>query len=364
MLRLLNKSFAKKFYQQHAGYFLVGIYLLFGIVEPSQLIDYQKTLLLAGISSPMGLLIVFLSWLLYVLKVYFFVKHKLALAQYKFIHEIGALNIKTQLKIWLSLYAVMLLPVTIYALALIGLSIYYHFFLSFFCVLIVFFTLILGLSLRSYQLVTIAFLKEEQTQNNTGIKIILPFFSWPIVHLFKEQPLMLFMCKLSSLVLFKAMLWMFADVGNDTRVLLIALLASVLCHSVLVYTLLRFEIAFLNFSKSLPVSIYKRLYGWLVIFTMVLIPEWILLIVSSAYNLYSIANGFLFSLTSIFFLLTVMYFIRLNVDNYLKWLLFFFFTAMWAILGHYYLVFSLVLLVCCTTYYMLNFDKIDLQTGE
>ena len=77
MLRLLIKSLAKEFYQQHAGFFLVGIYLLFGIVEPAQLIGYQKALLLEGISSPIGLAIVSFSWLLYALKVYFFINQNL-----------------------------------------------------------------------------------------------------------------------------------------------------------------------------------------------------------------------------------------------------------------------------------------------
>lgn len=118
MLRLLINSLAKEFYQQHAGFFLMGFYVLFGVVEPSQLIGYQKTLLLAGISSPIGMAIVFVSWMLYGFKVHFFIKQKLALAQYNFINEVGTLEKNRQLKLWLALYSVILLPILIYVFAL------------------------------------------------------------------------------------------------------------------------------------------------------------------------------------------------------------------------------------------------------
>ena len=157
---------------------------------------------------------------------------------------------------------------------------------------------------------------------------------------------------------------MFADVGNDTRVLLVAILASVLCHAVLIFTLLKFEVTYLNFSKSLPISIYHRLGRWLLIFVIVLIPEWIFLILSSQYTLHSITHGFLFGLTGLFFLLTALYMVKLNMDNYLKWLLFYFFISMWAILGHYYFLFSVVVLGCCALYYLTRFHRIDLQAVE
>ncbi|WP_448103919.1 hypothetical protein [Pedobacter panaciterrae] len=364
MLRLLIKSLAREFYQQHAGFFLVGLYVLFGVVEPSQLIGYHKALLLAGISSPLGMAIVFASWFLYSVKVHFFIKQKLALVQYNFINEIGTLDRHTQLKLWLTLYSVILLPIIFYVFVLIGISIYNHFFTSLICILIVYSALAFGLSFLSYQSVTFGFLRQERKQVNSGIKIKRSFFSWPLYYLFNEQTLMLLMCKVLSLVFFKGILWMFADVGNDTRVLLVALLASVLCHAVLVFTLLKFEIVYLDFSKSLPVSVYKRLYRWLLTFAIILIPEWIFLIISSGYNLYSITNGFLFGLTGLFFLLILLYIVKLNMDNYLKWLLFFFFASMWSILGHHYLLFSLGLLSCCIIYYLINFNRTDLKVEE
>ncbi|MGQ7856051.1 hypothetical protein ACUN24_17595 [Pedobacter sp. WC2501] len=364
MLKLLINTLSKEFYQQHAGFFLVGIYMLFGIVEPSQLVSYQTALLLAGVSSPIGMAVVFISWLLYATKVHFFMKQKLASARYNFIKETAALEKKMQLTLWLRFYFSILLPVIIYVFLLIGLSIHHHFFISIAFILIVFSLIIFGLFWLTYQSVTLGFLKKDKQSISVGLKVNKPFFSWPLFHLLKEQPLMLLMCKVLSFIFFKGMLWMFADVRNDMRVILVALLASVLCHAVLVFTLLKFETEFLNFNKSLQISIFKRMLNWLLVFVFILIPEWIFLIIAARLNLYAIANGILFGIAGLSFLLTLLYIVRLNMDNYLKWLLFFFFIAMWSILGHYYLLFSLVLLGSCVLYYFIMFNKIDLKGIE
>jgi len=364
MLKLLINSLAKEFYQQHAGFFLVGIYILFGVVESSQLIGYQKALLLAGISSPAGLAIVFASWLLYSLKAHFFIKQKISHAKYNFVIETAALNKNVQLKLWLRLYLVILLPILIYVFLLIGLSFSYHFYSSIINILIVFHALLFGLSWLNLHSLNYGFLKQEKHFEQFGLKVKKPFFSWPLFYLYGEQPLMLLMCKLLSLFFFKGMLWMFADVGKDIRVLLIAMLASVLCHAITVFTLLKFETEYLNFSKSLEISIYKRLLNWLLVFAIILIPEWIFLISASHFDLYLIVNGFVFGLSGLIFLLNLLYIVKLNMDNYLKWLLFFFFISMWAILDHYHLVFSLVLLTVCTICYVMMFRKTDLKGIE
>ncbi len=364
MLKLLINSLAKAFYQQHAGFFLVGIYILFGVVEPSQLIGYQKALLLAGITSPVGMAVVFGAWLLYSLKVFFFIRQKLAEIQYSFVRETAALHISNQLKLWLKLFLVMLLPIAFYVGLLIVLSFKYHLVWSVLSIVFVFAALWFALSLLTLRSVTFGFLKHEGKPLVRGIKMKRPFFSWPIFHLVNEQPLMLLMCKGLSFIFFKGMLWMFADVGGDSRVVLVGMLASVLCHAVLIYSLLKFETMYLNFVKSMPVSVFKRVLSWLLVFAIILIPEWIFVIMAAHTSLYTFIGAFLFGLAGLFLMLTIMYIIKLDMDRYLKWLLFFFFISMWAILAQYYLVFSVLLLAGCGLYYLWFFNKTDLKELE
>lgn len=361
MLKLLTNSLAREFYQQHAGFFLVGLYLLFGIVEPSQLAGYQKALLLAGISSSGGAILVFTSWFLYSAKAHLFVSQKLNLPEYTFVKETGSLEKKEQLKLWMKFYSVILLPVFIYVLLLTGLSLKNQFYISAISILFVFFALFFGLAWLRFHTITFNFLKQGHQLMIRRVKIKKPFFSWPVFYLFNEQPLMLLLCKVISFVLFKGILWVFADVGPDLSVLLIALLASVLCHSVLVLNLLKFENEFLTFSRSLPVRISKKAWNWLSIFTLIFIPEWIFFTVAANYNLLFIANGMLSGLAGLFFLLVLLYWVKLDTGNYLKCLLIFFFITMLAILSRHYLLFNILLLVCSLSHYIFRFRKTDLR---
>jgi len=364
MLKLLTDSLAREFYQQHAGFFLFGLYILFGIVGPGQLIEYHKARVLAGISSPEGLILVFSCWFLYAAKAHFFLKQKLNLPQYTFIKETSSQVKNIQLRLWLKFYSVILLPVLIYVVLLIGLSLKYHFYSSAISIILVFSALFFGLAWLRFQAQTFGFLKQKSRQVNNKFQIKKPFFSWPIFYLFSEQPLMLLICKIISFILFKGILWMFADIGIDIRILLIALLASVLCHAVLVFNLLNFETRFLTFSRSLPIKFSKRAWNWLFTFAIILIPEWLFLTIAANYRLAIIANGILFGLAGLFFLQTLLYLVKLDMESYLKWLLPFFFIAMLAILSQYYLLFSILLIICSFLFYLFKFKKIDLRDVE
>lgn len=360
MLRLLVRTLAKEFYQQHAGFFLFALYVLFGIVEPRQVIGFNSALLLSGISSPLGMALVVISWILYSLKVWLFIQAKLSLPQYNFIRESGSLSKSSQLTLWIKFYLIILLPVFVYFIILVYLSVKYQLFLSLAGILIAFFALHSGLTWMSFQRVSFGFLR-QQSSHLPALRFRKRFFSWPIYYLFNEQLVQLLMCKILSFAMFKGILWMFADVAADVRTLLIALLASILCHSVLVFNLLTFETKYLSFTRSLPMKTISRFVQWLFVFLIILIPEWIFFMMASHYHMYAIADGFLFGLGGLFFLLVLLYTVRLDMESYLKMLLLFFFIAIWAILGHYYVLFSFLMIGSAFLFYVFRFDKIDLR---
>jgi hypothetical protein len=364
MLKLLINSLAKEFYQQHAGFFLFAIYVLFGIVEPRQVIEFNSALLLSGISSLPGMMLVFILWGLYGLKAWFFIRAKLRLPQYNFIKEIGSLKKQDQLRLWLKLYSIILLPVIVYVILLLWLSMQHQLYFSLVSILSAFSALLFGLAWFSFRSISFSFLKQERLQLFIMPGFKKPFFSWPLYYLFQEQLLALFMCKVLSLFLFKGILWMFADVAIDVRTLLIALLASILCHSVLVFNLLKFETEYLSFAKSLPLRVITRFINWLLVFMLVLIPEWVFFSIAAHYNLYSVIDGLLFGTGGLFFFLILLYAVKLDMESYLKMLLLFFFIAIWAILAQYYLMLSIAMLGFSLLNYFLRFDKIDLRGIE
>jgi hypothetical protein len=123
MLKLLNKTLVLTFYQQHAGLFLVVLYLLFGAVEGSQIVSYQKALLLAVASSPSLLFIVFGFWLLYVVKCIHFMHKKQAQENYGFLQLLNTLSKKRQQQLWAYVYALCFAPILIYAILIVLMSI-------------------------------------------------------------------------------------------------------------------------------------------------------------------------------------------------------------------------------------------------
>ena len=361
MLKLLIKTIAVAFYEQHAGLFLVVCYLLFGAVEGSQLVNYHFALLIAICSSPIIWLIVFLVWTIYAIKCYLFVKQKLALPTFTFAVEVTTLKRVNQYRVWLKVYAFMLMPILSYAAIILYISIRYHYFFSLFATLIGVAALFLALSFLTLKNNNYNFNPVKNWVNTNWIKIKKPFWSWPLFYLFHQQPLMLFACKLISLLAFKAILWVFADVGDDIRVFLTAMLAVVLSHTILIFNWVKFDAAYLSFARSLKISSFKRLSYWFIVLMILLVPELTILTWLTRFDVTQIFIGFVFCMSTLFTLFTLVYMLKADMERYMKFVLFFFFITMLAILAGYYLIFSMVLLFVSILIFMIYYPKIDLK---
>ena len=361
MLKLLIKTIGVSFYEQHAGLFLVVCYLLFGAVEGSQLVSYHFALLISICSSPIVWLIIFLVWIVYAIKCYLFVKQKLALPTFNFAVEVTKLRAVGQHNIWLKVYAFMLMPILSYAALILYISIKYHYFFSLFATLIGILILFLALSFLTFKSNNYNFNPSKNWVNTSWIKINKPFWSWPLFYLFYEQPLMLFACKLVSLLAFKSILWVFADVGNDIRVFLTAMLAVVLSHAILIFNWVKFDAAYLSFVKNLRISSFKRSTYWLIVLMILVIPELTLLIWLTRFDVAQIFMSVVFCMSTLFTLLTLVQVLKTDMERYMKFLLFFFFITMLVILAGYYLIFSVALLFVSILIFMVYYMKIDLK---
>lgn len=359
MLKFLIKTIGVSFYEQHAGLLLVVCYLLFGAVEGSQLISYHFALLISICSSPIVWLIIFLVWIVYAIKCYLFVKHKLALPTFNFAVEVTKLRVVKQHNIWLKVYAFMLMPILSYAALILYISIRYHYFFSLFATLIGILILLFALSFLTFKSNNYNFNPVKNWGNTRWIKINKPFWSWPLFYLFYEQPLMLFACKLVSLLTFKSILWVFADVGNDIRVFLMAMLAVVLSHAILIFNWVKFDATYLSFVRNLKISLFKRLTYWLIVLLILLIPELGLLTWLTRFDVTQIFMAVVFCMSTLFALFTLVYVLKANMERYMKHMLFFFFATMLAILAGYYLIFSIALLFVSILIFMVYYSKID-----
>ncbi len=361
MLKLLIKTLGNSFYQQHIGLFLVVFYLLFGAVEGSQLVSYHLAILMAICSSPLILSLLFGVWILYAIKSYLFIAKKLKSEDYQFAKNITSLTKKEQLSLWFKIYAYLLLPILIYACLIIVIALKHGFYFTLTATTIGLCLLLFVLSFQTFRFTNYTFKQSKGWIIWPNLKVHQPFWAWPIFYLFQEQKLMLLVVKIVSITFFKAILLLFADVGNDLRVYLTAMLAVVLSHAILIFNLIKFDATYLSFSSTLPISSLKKLSYWMAILFLLLIPEFGLLTWFTKFDIIFLANGLLFCIGTMLFLFVLVYLLKTNMENYMKCLLFFFFASMMAILTHYYLWFSIACIISSILIYLWRYPKIDLK---
>lgn len=361
MLKLLIRTIGITFYQQHIGLFLVIFYLLFGMIQGYDLILFHKALLLSICSSPINLLILFAIWTLYAVKSLLFVKNKLTQEDYSFAKQLTVVPKNEQIILWIKVYSFLLAPILCYAGLVLITSIIHQYFLSLFATVMMLGLIMILLALLTYRFSNLNFNLSKVWINLPSIKMKKPFWSWPIWYLLNEQKLMLLICKVVSFLFFKAILLVFADIPNDIRIYLTALLAVVLSHAVLVLNLTKFDAFYSSFAKNLPINAIKRLASWIFVFSFLLIPELLLLMIATNITLVQFVYCVLFSIGSMLVLQLMVYFFKANTDRYLQYLLFFFFVSMFAVLGGYYLWFSIGMIIFSSMIFIWNYNKMDLK---
>lgn len=361
MLKLLIRSLGLTFYQQHVGLFLVAIYLLFGMIQGYALISFHIALLISICSSPINLLMLLVVWILYALKCVFFVKQKLASADYQFAKSITSMPSKQQYMLWAKLYGFLLLPIIAYAVLMLLIAVKHQFYLTFFTTILGVLLILVFLTIYTFRFTNFTFHVFKNWINLPTVAINKPFWSWPLYYLLAEQRLMLLICKVFSMLSFKVILLVFADVGNDIRVYLTALLAVVLSHAVLVFNLTKFDAFYSAFAKNLPIGAMKRLSYWLLVFILLLMPEFIQLVWLSDLTIFQLINCLFFCVATILGLQMLVYLLKADMERYMKYLLFFFFVSMLAILAGYYFIFSLVLIPLAVVTFFWRYNNLDLK---
>lgn len=361
MLKLLLKTIGRTFYHQHVGLFLVVFYLLFGMIQGYDLILFHKALLLSICSSTLNLCIVYFLWFLYALKSFYFVKQKLNEEAYAFSHQLGILHKKEQIVLWIKVYSFLLAPIFCYAVLMLVTSIAHQYVLSFFATLIMLSLMMLTLATFTYRFNNLKFNTSKPLVNFPSIKHEKPFWSWPIWYLLSEQKIIFFICKLVSFIFFKAILLLFADINNDVRVYLTAMLAVVLSHAIVVLNLTKFDAFYTSFVKNLPILAIKRWLDWFIVFSIILVPEFTVLLISVKITLLQLVYCMLFGVSAMLIMQTIVYFLKADTDKYLPYLLSFFFISMLAILASVYLLFSIAILTISMVIYLWNYSKMDLK---
>jgi len=332
LTNILLKIFATGFYRAHAGMFMFGLFVMFGMVEPSQLLNYHMTLMLAFIGSPLMMGVVFVCWLLYTFKCWHFVAGQVFALQQQFLfYSSSSYTKKKQLVAWFILQASLGVPVLLYGGIAVGVGLKHGLYLGAIAVLL-YLVLLCAISAWFYARLI------NQLIDGSSQSVILrltkswkkPYFSLYVYHVFDKLKLKYLITKGISYLIITGVFLMFADVSHDTRVAGIALLAIAVAHSILIFDERQFEERFLIFSRTLPYARWQLFASFAGVYFALLLPEAIWLFVRFSPLM---AIGLLaFALSLILLLHSLLYKFGLDMEKYMGYVLGMFIVLFWVVM--------------------------------
>jgi hypothetical protein len=359
LTQVLLKIFARGFYRVHAGILLVLFLALFGLVEPGQVLNYHKVLMLAFITSPVMMAVVFALWLIYYLKTLHYTAGQLFNPQQQFLfYSSTSYKKTTQFISWATLQITVSLPLLLYAAFSIAVAIGYHYYLQA-LVIVAYLAIITALSAWFYTVLV----NRSVDGNQTGMLLRFtsqwkkPYYSLYIFHVMDKLKLTWLITKGLSYLIINAVFLLFADVSHDVRVAGIAVLAVAVSHSIIVFNERQFEETYLSFTRNLPYTRFKLFLGFALVYTALLLPEAIWLF--TRFNPIMACALLAFGLSVIVLFHSLLYRLGLNMEKYMQWVPALFVVLFWAIL--FKLLWLVALFNFCLAFWLFyrNYYKVN-----
>lgn len=317
LMVVVIKTLVAKFYEQNAGLLLFIFFLMFGIVESGQIINYHLSLVYGMLEAPIFLAVVCLIWTAYMLRTVQFTFGQLAKPENAFLVDLAKIKSNRSLLIVLVSQTMMYEPVLFYTILIVGVAINTgHFVVAIF---------ILGyhavLMMSSSWLINKK-IRETHIQRNWSF---LPVIRWnvpkPFPYFFlgmltNKNPFMLLTTKIFSLLCVLGMMQI--ELGHyDMRVALLGICFGLVAHAVIVFEFRRHEDRSLVFVRGLPISLGHRYAYLMAVYLILFLPEAILLIVNNVPVGHVLAIV-VFATMSLLYLHSKLYVGILNMDKHIR----------------------------------------------
>ncbi len=349
ILHLMIKALVMPFYKNHAGLLFFVFFLMFGIVESTQIVFYHQSLIYGMLTSGIFLLIVLTIWLFYQLKSLHFLLKTLREDSYLFLHHLAVLPAKQSFHCYFAIGFLTFLPVLAYTIAIYAIGIQHQFYLS----LVIVFIFQLALLLMNAGVLNFAIRTQHIASRITLPTLTLPYQRTLIGiyagYLFKEEKSAVILSKLFSLTLIYIVKETL-EAGDDFRIIAITWLFALLSHTYLINKLKVFEDKSLSWTRSLSISTTKTFLTYFFLYDLLMIPELLLLTGSIGKGL-SIISFLLLPLFSSAFLVALHSYLfksNLNPDNFLTYLF-------WLFMICFMLVLSKLIWITTVTLLLISF---------
>lgn len=280
----LKKIFVDGFYRTHAGMlvfiFVVLIsYCLFintlGTVRPDQIDFWQFFFTISLVSNPLILTFYLIGSSLYAYKSLKYVLNQMALPQQEFLYySFTSAAKKQQFMTWCVVQICIFIPLLCYTLYAITIGIVFGYYL-----------ISIGILLFQVLLIVASAyicLKEnnrliEANKPDCLIRVSRkwnkPVFLLYTFQVFNQSKLAYVLTKLLSWVLISSVLVVFADLKDDSRLLMLVTSCIVVAHVVLIYQEKVFNNRYLSFLSNFPFTKEKIFFSFCLNYLVLLLPE-------------------------------------------------------------------------------------------
>ncbi|MFY7912851.1 MAG: hypothetical protein ACOVO2_25000 [Emticicia sp.] len=274
--RILSLTITKEYYRQNAIFIFAVMMFSFGFLRANEHITIIKLVL----KLPSMLALTFLVWALHTIKVMLFALRMFEAKSNEFLYNIRLFSAPKRY-LALGLMQFNLIQLTfLYSLWMIKIGIEEKQFLatlSIICFNIIF--ILVGIIVYEYRIkhpnVVRATAKPIQ---NLLSRFRTPSYLFFIRYLFAKQPVLLLLSKLFSCFMLIGVCGLYPTDAYDERLLALGGLFAAAGHSVFCQQFYYYENQFLSLSRNLPLSSQQRLLGYLLTYSLLLIPELIVLL--------------------------------------------------------------------------------------
>ena len=276
---ILIRSFVKPFYREHAGLFVFLFTIMFGVVNilhGAKFTDYHFFLIKGMLKNPFLFLLVLFVWLLYIKKSEQFIVNILRRPDFSFLYMLALMESKKVywLLVWIQFLIV--LPIVLYAILIFVAGSYLHEYVR--CGIILLYIMSLCIICARWYLFIIQNPGRTAPVMTGKFSTGMPetaYWSLFIRYIGINKKLLFSGIKIYSCCILYLMLVNQTRVDYDLRMIILFFSLGILGHGLLIHQLRNFEETRLSFYRTMPLSGFKRLIQYGMIYFVLLLPEMI-----------------------------------------------------------------------------------------
>ncbi len=368
MRKIFNTVFrllVVRFYKLNAGFFLLLFVLLFGVVSPPIIISYHLALINGIIQVPVFMIIVMVIWFFYNLKCIFFCLRTVETDTSNLLFNFQAIDTWKQVLLLFSSHFLLYFPIFAYVLfilniavqqgntsAVISLLIFHS---SMYILAIYVYYRKLNFPFREWALA-------NQLSKITRFSIRKSVYFYLFYYTIDSLKLGFFVLKVVSLLLLGVIL-VVNQKEFQVRNFIIFFLLIILTHAIIVYNYVGFIEKKMSFIKNLPLSVWKYLNIYAIIYCLILLPELIYIIINGQ-NLIPLDNILLFfgiSVGQLLLYTAVLYASLFRMKTYVKIILAIYLSSSVLLLSEQYFLFFAVQLAIAVLLFITHYHRFELS---